>query len=57
VRRLRREVREVSGELRLADGTSEPLSAARLTAAPETALQLLAASSVLAAAALAAFRL
>ncbi len=41
VRRLRRHVRSVHGEVLLADGTSEPLDAATLKAAPERALRLL----------------
>ncbi len=57
VRRLRRTVREVVGELGLADGSREPLTRAVLTAAPEAALQLLAGSAVMAAAALVALRL
>ncbi len=57
VRRLRRTVREVVGELELADGSREPLTRAVLTAAPEAALQLLAGSAVMAAAALVALRL
>jgi hypothetical protein len=57
VRRMRREVRSVSGELELSDGTREPLSRDQLVAAPETALRLMAASALLLAAALVAFRL
>ena len=57
VRRLRRNVLDVTGEIRLADGTREPLTRATLTAAPEAALQLLAASTILAAAALVVLRL
>ncbi len=56
VRRLRREVSDVRGELELADGTREPLTRTELAAAPEAALRLLAAATVLAAAALVAFR-
>ena len=56
VRRLRREVSDVRGELELADGTREPLTGTELAAAPEAALRLLAAATVLAAAALVAFR-
>ena len=57
VRRLRRNMHDVTGEIRLADGTHEPLTRHTLTAAPEAALQLLAASTILAAAALVALRL
>src|ERR1041385_5309260 len=52
VRWARRQVREVVGEIELTDGQREPVTHATLTAAPETALQLLAASAVLAGAAL-----
>jgi hypothetical protein len=41
VRRIRRTVREVRGELRLDDGSSEPLDADSLRAAPEAALRWL----------------
>jgi hypothetical protein len=57
VRHLRRRVRAVEGEVELADGTRTPLVRETLTAAPERALRLLAASTVLIAAALATFRL
>ena len=57
VRRLRRDVRAVAGEIELADGTREPLTGATLTAAPEAALRLLTASALLAAAALVVLRL
>jgi len=57
VRRMRREVLSVSGSLELSDGTREPLEREHLVAAPETALRLMAASSLLLAAALVAFRL
>ena len=57
VRRARREVVEVSGELELSGGVREPVTRELLVAAPEAALRLLAASTVLAAAALAVFRL
>lgn len=57
VRRLRREVVGVHGELELRDGTREPLGRAELTAAPEAALRLLTAATVLAAAALVALRI
>jgi hypothetical protein len=39
VRRLRRSVKDVRGELVLADDTTEPLDAASIRAAPETALR------------------
>jgi hypothetical protein len=57
VRRARRQVSSVSGELKLVDGSSEPVTVELLLAAPEAALRLLGAATVLAAAALAAFRL
>ena len=57
VRRLRRDVLDVTGEIEFVDGSREPLSRTTLTAAPDTALQLLAASAVLAGAALAVLRL
>jgi hypothetical protein len=57
VRRLRRDVCDVRGELELSDGTRTPLGREDLTAAPEAALRLLTAATVLAAAALAAFRI
>jgi heme O synthase-like polyprenyltransferase len=57
VRRTRREVVEVSGQLELSGGIREPVTRELLVAAPEAALRLLAASTVLAAAALAVFRL
>jgi hypothetical protein len=57
VRRLRRHVRSVEGELVLADGTREQLTRESLVGAPEAALALLALSAILAAAALAALRL
>lgn len=57
VRRLRRSVREVHGELELADGTMEPLDAASLRSAPERALRWLSAAVPLLAAALLAARL
>jgi hypothetical protein len=56
VRRVRRQAVSVRGEIELADGTVEPLDAGRLTASAETALRLLAAATVLLAAALIAFR-
>jgi len=57
VRRLRRDVTEVTGAIELADGTRRPLTRAELTAAPEAALLLLAASTILVAAALVVLRL
>jgi hypothetical protein len=57
VRALRRHVRDVRGELELDDGTQRPLGREDLIAAPEAALRLLAAATVLAAATLAVFRL
>ena len=57
VRRLRRDVRDVTGELELVDGTREPLTRASLTAAPEAALRLLTVSTILVAATLVALRL
>jgi hypothetical protein len=56
VRRLRRDVASVDGGVVLADGTREPLDRETLTRPAETALQLLAASAVLLAAALVALR-
>lgn len=46
VRRLRRRVVAVHGEVELGDGTTEPLSRAGLLAAPEGALRALAAATV-----------
>jgi hypothetical protein len=57
VRWMRREVAEVTGTVVLADGTREPLTRATLAEAPEAALMLLAASTVLVAAALVVLRL
>ena len=57
VRRSRREVVAVTGELELADGGREAVTRETLVAAPEAALRLLAAATVLIAAALVAFRL
>jgi hypothetical protein len=57
VRRLRREVTSVTGRLELADGSSEALDAASLTSAPEAALRLLTAATVVLAAALVVVRL
>ena len=56
VRRLRRSVSAVEGTLVLHDGSAEPLTRETLLRAPETALRLLAASTVLVAAALVALR-
>ena len=57
VRRARRELVDVSGELQLTDGTREALTREALVAAPEGALRLLTASALLIAGALVAFRL
>ena len=57
VRTIRRRVAGVSGRIELRDGTTEPLSAESLMAAPEAALRVLSVAVVLAAAALIAFRL
>jgi hypothetical protein len=57
VRRLRRSVRDVRGELELTDGTVEPVDAASLRSAPERALRWLSAAIPLLAAALLAARL
>ena len=55
-RRLRRQTADVDGRLVLEDGTVEPLTRAPLLEAPEAALRLLAASSVVLAASLLALR-
>ncbi len=57
VRRVRRATTRVTGELVLEDGTVEPVTRDTLIGAPETALRLLAWSSLLVAAALAATHL
>jgi hypothetical protein len=57
VRYVRRRVAAVRGELELRDGGREPLDVSRLTSAAENGLRLLAAATVLLAAALVAFRL
>ena len=57
VRFVRRRVAAVEGELQLRDGSRERLDADRLIAAEERGLRLLAAASVVLAAALVAFRL
>lgn len=57
VRYLRRRVIAVRGELELASGVTEPLDAARLTAAAETGLRLLSVAIVALAASLVAFRI
>jgi len=57
VRRSRREVVSVTGELELAGGSREAVTREALVEAPEAALKLLAAATVLIAAALVAFRL
>jgi hypothetical protein len=46
VRTVRRRVESVTGTIRFADGTEEPLDAASLTRAPERALKALAAANV-----------
>ncbi|MSO57947.1 MAG: hypothetical protein EXQ77_02770 [Thermoleophilia bacterium] len=56
-RSLRREAVTVLGHIVLRDGTEQRLDRARLLAAPEAALRLLALSAILVAAALAALRL
>jgi len=56
-RRARREVARVDGVLVLRDGRREELDAGRLAAAPEAALRLLTASTVLLAASLVSMRL
>jgi len=56
VRTLRRRVSAVSGEIELRGGRREPVTREGLVATPEAALRLLAASAVLIAAALVAFR-
>jgi hypothetical protein len=55
-RRLRRETADVDGRLVLEDGSSEPLTRATLLDAPEAALRLLAAATVVLAAGLVALR-
>lgn len=55
-RRLRRQTADVDGRLVLEDGTVEPLTRVTLLEAPEAALRLLAASSVVLAASLLALR-
>jgi len=57
VRFVRRRVADVSGTLELRDGTLEPLAAPALIAAEERGLRLLAAASVVLAAALVAYRI
>jgi hypothetical protein len=57
VRFVRRRVATVAGELKLRDGSEQPLDADRLIAAEELGLRLLAAASVVLAAALVAFRI
>lgn len=57
VRRTRRDVVSVTGELGLADGGHEEVTTATLVAAPEAALRLLAVATILIAAALVALRL
>jgi hypothetical protein len=57
VRHVRRRVVRVTGELELEDGEREPLDAERLIAGEERGLRLLAATAVVLAAALVAFRI
>ena len=57
VRRSRREVASVTGELELAGGSREAVTREALVEAPEAALKLLAVATILIAAALVAFRL
>jgi hypothetical protein len=57
VRRVRRRVRSVSGELELVDGSHEPVTAGSLTAPAEAALRFLTAAVVALAIALVAFRI
>ena len=57
VRHVRRNVRSIRGDLELSDGTREELTRELLVSAPETALRLLAASTILLAVAMVAFRL
>ena len=57
VRRLRRQVVEVSGELTLADGSAEPIDAGTLRAAPERALRWLSVAMPLLATAMLVVRL
>jgi len=57
VRRARREVTGVSGELELVGGAREPLSRATLVEAPEAALRLLTVATILVAATFVAIRL
>lgn len=57
VRRLRRQVADVRGEMTLADGSTETLDAAALRSAPEGALRLLAVAMPVLAAALLVSRL
>ena len=57
VRRARRDVVAVTGEVELASGTHEPITRATLVEAPEAALRLLTAATILVAAALVVVRL
>ena len=57
MRKVRRSVRDVRGEIELVDGAREPLTRATLAAAPEAALRLLTISTILAAATLVALRI
>jgi hypothetical protein len=56
VRHVRRSVRVVRGEMELADASTEPLDAGRLTAAGEAALRLLTLATVALAATLVVLR-
>jgi hypothetical protein len=57
VRHLRRRAAAVSGTIELRDGSREPITRETLSAAPERALQVLAAANVALAAALLVLRL
>ncbi len=57
VRHIRRDVRTISGNFELTDGTREELTHELLVAAPEAAMRLMAAATILLAVALVAFRL
>jgi hypothetical protein len=57
VRTVRRKTRSVSGTIDYADGTSEPITAASLSTAPDVALRLLSAAIVVLAVALVIARL
>jgi hypothetical protein len=57
VRHIRRDVRTIDGDFELTDGTREELTHELLVAAPEAAMRLMAAATILLAVALVAFRL